>query len=64
MTVTQKDAVAKDRGPDQDSFGWRQRLALVLTALFVSTSLCLFGTFEIISSNQGELDVTFGDVLP
>ena len=64
MTVTQKDAVAKDHGPDQDSFGWRQRLALVLTALFVSTSLCLFGTFEIISSNQGELDVTFGDVLP
>jgi len=33
-------------------------------ALLISTNLCLFAPFEILSSNPAEFDVTFGAVLP
>ena len=41
-----------------------QRFALVAASLFVSTNLCIFGPFEIVTSNPAEFDVTFAEMVP
>ena len=41
-----------------------QRFALVAASLFVSTNLCVFGPFEIVTSNPVEFDVTFAEMAP
>ncbi|MCK5619384.1 MAG: hypothetical protein KAJ17_08285, partial [Candidatus Krumholzibacteria bacterium] len=41
-----------------------QRFALVAASLLVSTNLCFFGPFEIVTSNPAEFDVTFAQMVP
>lgn len=53
---------SNDEG-DQGTPFRRQRLALIGAGLFVSANICLFGAFEIFSSNQSEFNATFNDVL-
>ena len=42
----------------------RQRGSLIAASLLVSTNLCCFGPFEIVTSNPAEFDATFAEMVP
>ena len=64
MATTRNRSRARVTPTARRSGGWNNRLALVGASFLVSANLCLFGPFEIFTSNRAEFKLTLGDMLP
>jgi hypothetical protein len=64
MNAKKKGSTNHTAEYDSTKSSWKDRLAILGTSLFLSSSICIFNPFEILTSNRAEFEITFGDVLP
>lgn len=64
MTAESASAEAHVNVTDRRSAIRNEYLPLLAVSLLICTNICLFGAYEIISSNRAEFEISFGDMLP